>query len=88
MTAKRDREGEWRKSQLDDVGRRRGAAVNRQEAVYDYRTIKGYVTLLREQGLSYQAIANILNKEGHITRRGKSFQKVTVMRLLERDLRD
>lgn len=62
----------------------RGAAANRARAVAAYRTKSGYCRLLREQGLTYQQIADTLNKEGHRTRRNKQFTPMTVYRMLRR----
>ncbi len=49
------------------------------------RRATGYARTLRNQGLTLQAIADKLNSEGYETARGKAFEKVTVMRLLERN---
>jgi len=84
LDVKLEQVGEWRNPQLDMNSRRRGSESNLREAVREYRTVKGYASLLREQGLSYKAIADRLSEEGHTTRRGKAFKKMTVKRLLDR----
>ena len=40
--------------------------------------------LLRDQGMSYGAIADQLNDNGFKTRQGKSFKAMTVKRILDR----
>lgn len=62
----------------------RGAQANHTRAVEAYRTKSGYCRLLREKGLTYQQIADTLNMEGHLTRRGKQFTPMTVYRMLGR----
>jgi hypothetical protein len=39
---------------------------------------------LRKDGASLQAIANELNKEGHITRRSKPWHQMQVSRIIDR----
>jgi len=41
-------------------------------------------TLYRERGLTYAAIAEKLNANGHVTRRGLRFHPCTIERLLKR----
>ena len=44
---------------------------------------RGGVNLMRESSLSYEHIARELNAEGKLTRQGKSFQAMTVYRILK-----
>lgn len=69
---------------FSDKGRIAGARRNREDAIREYRTKLGYIRLLREKGLSYGAIAERLNQEGHTTRRGKAFVAATVYRMVAR----
>lgn len=74
---------------LTEQGRKKGAqkagiavAKAADEAYSDLLPI---VADLRAQGLSLQAIAAELNKQGHTTRRGKPWNPVQVLRVLERE---
>ena len=60
------------------------AAVQRnaQEAVPN-KQARRLAALLRRDGLTLEAIAHELNAHGYHTRRGKSFRKSTVLRLLK-----
>jgi len=69
---------------LTSQARVNGANTNKRQATKAYRTKSGYVTLLREQGLSFGAIGDKLNSEGHTTRNGKQFKAMTVKRMLDR----
>ena len=62
----------------------RSAKVRRQKAVEGYSDITEYMQELRGQLLSLSAIAEHLNADGHTTRRGKSWNKVQVKRVLDR----
>lgn len=84
LEAKREREGEWRVSQLDDAARRRGAATMRRRAARAYRGVAYTARLLRNAGMSYSAIADELNANGFTTSRGKPFRAMTVKRILDR----
>ena len=72
---------------LTAAGRRRGAKraveVNRANAVAAYVDLAPIVRELRDQGLSLRGIAARLNVEGHTTRRGKPWNQVQVMRVLD-----
>lgn len=85
LDVKREREGEWRIGQLQKMERANGASTNRTNAIHDYRRIAGYVSLLRNNGETLQGIANILNNEGHTTRQGRLFTRMTIHRLLQRN---
>lgn len=84
LDAKRERDGEWRVSQLDDAARRRGAVAMRRRAQRAYRSVAYTAGLLRGAGLSYREIADELNGNGFTTRQGKRFQAMTVKRILDR----
>lgn len=69
---------------LTPEARETGAAANRAAAIAAYRKTAGYAAVLRDQGQSLAAIAERLNSEGHRTRRGRSFQPMTIKRILDR----
>ncbi|MFD2788034.1 MULTISPECIES: recombinase family protein [Hymenobacter] len=58
---------------------------NAQEAIPN-KQARRLASLLRRDGLTLLAIADELNAHGYCTRRGKSFHKTTVLRLLKPDL--
>jgi DNA invertase Pin-like site-specific DNA recombinase len=62
----------------------KGAAATRQAAINGYSQTVGYAQVLREQGSSYQEIAQRLNREGFKTRTGKSFHATTIYRMVQR----
>ena len=84
LEAKRERDGEWRVSNLDDEARQRGAETMRQRAVEEYKSVAYTAGLLRQQGMSYREIADELNANGYRTRQGKEFHAMTVSRILDR----
>ena len=49
-----------------------------------YVAVRPTLAELRDKGLSLQAIADELNRQGHTTRRGKPWNAVQVLRVLER----
>jgi hypothetical protein len=53
-------------------------------AVDAYADILPMMTEMRERGAGLQAIADQLNAEGHTTPRGKPWNAVQVMRVLDR----
>lgn len=55
---------------------------NAQQALPN-KQARRLATLLRRDGLTLEAIATELNAHGYHTRRGKSFHKNTVLRLLK-----
>jgi len=70
---------------LTEDARVMGAAANRRQAKRDYRKVAGYVRVLRDDKLlSYRQIAERLNGEGHLTRKGKAFKAMTVQRIYAR----
>jgi len=84
LAAKRERDGEWRISQLDDDARQRGAETMRQRAIEAQRAAAYTARMLRDGGLSYAAIADKLTANGYKTRRGKAYHAMTVKRMLDR----
>ena len=63
---------------------RRAGEASRANADAAYDEIAPTVRLLRDEGQSLQFIADALNAEGHVTRRGKPWNKVQVSRVLDR----
>lgn len=63
---------------------RRAGVASRDAADEAYSDLAPTVRELRESGLSLREIAVRLDEEGHTTRRGKPWNKVQVMRVLER----
>ena len=59
------------------------ARVNRQSRMEAYADILPYVKEQKESGTTLQQIANNLNTQGHTTRRGKPWNHVQVLRLLQ-----
>jgi DNA invertase Pin-like site-specific DNA recombinase len=84
LTAKREANGEWRVSNLDDKARMRGGDTMRQQAVDAYQGVKFTAGLLRAGGASYAKIAEQLNENGYRTRQGKQFKSMTIKRILDR----
>jgi DNA invertase Pin-like site-specific DNA recombinase len=62
----------------------RSAKVRRQKAIDAYSDIAEYMQHLQGCLLTYAAIAEHLNGDGHTTRRGKPWNAVQVMRVLKR----
>jgi len=58
----------------------REGAQNSQANRHAYHFIRP----LREQGVSYERIAEMLNAEGYKTRRGKTFSKMQVFNIMKR----
>lgn len=83
LAVKRQRDGEWRKSQLDDVARQRSLETRRASAKRKLRQAAYTARLLRNQKDSYCVIAEKLNEQGYTTSRGCQFKKMTVKRMLE-----
>jgi DNA invertase Pin-like site-specific DNA recombinase len=63
----------------------KGGAVTKALAREHYRTIFGYIKMMKKQGYSYRRIANRLNGDGYRTRQGKPFQPMTVYRIVQRN---
>ncbi len=86
IAAKRIREPDWQPGNPENltIDPKLQAQAKRQAAIDAYRTTAGYVKMLKEQGLSYNHIADRLNDEGFKTRQDKPFQAMTVYRILKR----
>ena len=65
-------------------GRERGVATVKAAAAELAADLAPIARELREQGMTLEAIASELNARGYVTRRGKPFTHVAVMRLLNR----
>ncbi len=65
-------------------GQQLGSAAHREAAKQAYADLVPMIRQLREEGKSYQAIADQLNSEDHTTRRGNPWNDVQVRRVLER----
>lgn len=68
--------------------RSKGAKIRRKNARNNEAWIQAAfeATARREKGMSFQAIANELNRKGFTTRKGKAFQPMTVKRLIAKEL--
>ena len=73
---------------LTPAARERGIAAasqaRRRRADEAYADLGPFLADLRDNGLSFQSIADRLNDEGQTTRRGKAWNAVQVMRVLQR----
>ena len=69
---------------LTERGRELGREAMREKAVERYKLVTGYIETLRGNGLTFRAIAEKLNAEGHKTAQGKTFKAMTVKRILDR----
>ena len=65
-------------------GQRLGTAANAEAAQAAYRDIVLMMQRLRQEGKSFQAIAEQLNDAGHMTRNGRDWNKGQVKRVLDR----
>jgi DNA invertase Pin-like site-specific DNA recombinase len=66
------------------AGAKAGAEARARAAAEAYADLAPTVAELRGKGLSLQAIADELNKQGHTTRRGRPWNPVQVSRVLDR----
>ncbi len=67
----------------DDAGKISGAK-RKAEAIDAYAKLMNYIDILQKQGMTYEAIAERLNKDGYKTRTGKEFAAMTVYRMVKR----
>ena len=65
-------------------GRQESAKARAKAAVEAYADLQPILAELRGKGMSLKAIAGELNGQGHTTRRGKPWNAVQVMRVLDR----
>ena len=69
---------------LSTEAQAKGAATMKAKATEAYAKIINYSCMLQKQGKTYDEIAGQLNKDGYLTRQGKTFSPMTVWRLLSR----
>ena len=69
---------------LTEAARVKGAGENRNQAVTAYALISPLVKSLRNEGLSFGAIAERLNEKGYATRTGSTWSAMQVKRVLDR----
>ena len=69
---------------LTSEAREAGHETMRTAAKEAYKLTYGYLEMLRGNGLTFAAIADKLNSEGHATRNGKQFSPMTIKRILDR----
>lgn len=83
LDAKRARDGEWRRSNLTQAARIRGAEGHKARARENKnnRRAIGYLAAIEGEGLSLSATARRLNELGFTTARGKAFTAQQVKRL-------
>ncbi len=91
LDAKTAREPDWKRNKFypdnfGDAGREKAWEANRKNANEDINTRHAwhYIQPLREKGLSYEKIAEMLNKEGYKTRREQKFFGMTVYNIVKR----
>jgi DNA invertase Pin-like site-specific DNA recombinase len=77
-------DGRQLSSEASARGRQAAVKAIREKATAAYADLSPMIRELRGEGLSLQAIANLLNTEGHTTRRGMPWNPVQVGRVLER----
>ena len=77
----KDREG-WRAKQ--EEARKRATVRNSEVAASSYQEVRPLIVSFREQGLSFQSIADDLNGQGHYTRTGKLWNRTQVKRIADR----
>lgn len=69
---------------LTEDGRAMGREAMATAAKDAYKLVFGYITALRDNGLTLAAIAEKINSEGHKTRNGAAFTAATVSRIIKR----
>lgn len=67
---------------MTEACRQAGRATVSRKAQTAYASLGGYVKLMRQTGMSYRAIADQLNAEGHLSRQGKPWNHAQVGRVL------
>lgn len=86
LDAKKLEVGEWRNSTFLESARQKGQARIRQKARLNSnnRRATELIVLYKDKGLTLEAIAEKLNRNGFKSSTGKLFQKTTVNRLWKR----
>ena len=71
---------------LDEVARRKGLTIRRNNAIKDENNLKAgaLIVSLKKEGLTYSSIGKELNRLNFKTRRGKQFTTTQVVRLFQR----
>lgn len=67
-----------------EKGRLKSRATIARKAREEYQDIMPEIQRMRDEGLSYAKIAEVLNIQGHHTRRGGAFAANTVQRIIKR----
>lgn len=80
-TTFKDRET-WKPKQ--EEARKRATRRNAEIATVAYEEVRPTIMMLRQQGRSFQAIADELNQQDHRTRTGKAWNKSQVKRIADR----
>lgn len=83
LAEKRKTDGEWRVSNLSDSGRQKSIETRKVKAELGRVKVANYVRLMRQDGMSYRAIASQLHDEGFKTPRNKKYSAMAVKRILE-----
>lgn len=75
---------------LTDEARRKGARANKKKAYSrpNNRRARGYIKNLRQEGLTFQAIADRLNTEEFKSPKGKQFTRATAQRIFIQSTRN
>jgi hypothetical protein len=68
----------------EESGSAKAHRVVSEKARAEYADLLPSIQEMRARGMSLQAIAGALNKQGHKTRRGKDFGPSQIQRILER----
>ena len=68
---------------MTEACREAGRATVARKAQAAYSSLGGYIRLMRQTGMSYRAIADQLNAEGHRSRQGKPWNHAQVGRVLK-----
>lgn len=68
---------------ITEACREAGRATVSRKAQSAYASLSGYIRLMRQTGMSYRAIAERLNAEGHRSRQGKPWNHAQVGRVLK-----
>lgn len=82
LQKKRDRDGEWRVSNLSLADRAKGCDAMRAKAARNENNVRAKAFLSGLGTMSLQAKADLLNENGFRTARGGQFSRVQVSRLM------
>ena len=89
LQARKEKFGEWRKSNFNTEARQKAIAANIQKAKENENNKRAIQLIIAhaESGKSLRQIATILNENEYRTSTGKMFQATTVKRLYDRHLK-